>query len=155
MQELIDELPESSDVEYLIDTCFLAYCFQHNKEKQLLEFCKKNKVGMSTFNLAEFVHMHHKLHSENHQVRKFLKEKILYRVPIDINPGEREKERQYVEEFNTKIMEIVKDASDAVLFVLAIKIRANILTRDKHHVFNAVAENYFNEWNEKILNGFP
>jgi len=156
MQELIDELPEANTADYLLDTCFFVDMFAKNKVEELKEFCRNNKVGMSTFNLQELINMHHRLHGTvNHHIRNFLKEKLIYKIPIDIVPGEREKERAYVEEFDDSILKAIRDPSDALLFVLAIKKRANIITKDKHHIFTVIAENLFNEWKEKILNKLP
>lgn len=156
MQQLINELPEANNADYLLDTCFFVDIFEKNKVKELESFCKSNKVGMSTFNLQELINIHHRLHGTvNHHIRNFLKEKLICKISIDIMPGEKEKEREYVDEFDDKILKAIRDPSDALLFVLAIKKRANIITKDKHHIFTVIAENIFNEWKEKILNGFP
>ena len=156
MQELIDELDAGSDVEYLIDTCFLVYVFEKGKVHDLVSFCKSHRVGMSSFNLLEFVHMHHHLGGAvNHHVRDFLKQKLIVRVPVEVRPGEREKESEYVDSYDEDLLRLVRDPSDAVLLVQALKIGANVLTRDKHHVFTTACENHVRERGIVVLNELP
>ena len=156
MQELIEGLEKGSDVDYLLDTCFLLYILRKEKTGSLISFCKSNKVGMSSFNLAEIDRVHHRLEGTmKHHLRDFLKQKLVYNVPVDVRPGEWEQERSYVRDFDEKILQLVPDASDAVLLVQALKIKANVLTRDKHHLFTTVAENYLNEYGIEVLNGLP
>ena len=156
MKELIDELEKTDRVSYLIDTCFFVNVFTSGKVKELVTFCKENKVGMSSFNLEEFNHIHHNLQGHTtHHVRDFLKEKIMFNSPVNVEPGNRESERKYVELFDDKILSVISDPSDAVLFVQAIKTQADILTKDRHHIFTAAAENYSEEYNIKVLNEFP
>lgn len=156
MQELIDSLEKSSKVDYLLDTCFLLYALEKEKAKQLLEFCGSNSVGISSFNLDEINHVHHKLDGTiNHHLRKFLKSRAVCCVPVAVRPGDREGERKYVADFEEKVLQLVPDPSDAVLLVLALNIHANILTRDKHHLFTTAAENYLGEYGIEVLNGLP
>ena len=156
MQELIDNLENNSSVDYLLDTCFVFYILKKEKTHQLLEFCRKNKVGMSSFNLAEINHVHHRLDGTlNHHLRNFLKQKVVSCVPVGVIPGDREAERRFVSEFDEKLLHIVPDPSDAVLFVQALQIHATVLTRDKHHLFTTRAENYINEYGIEVLNNFP
>jgi predicted nucleic acid-binding protein len=156
MKELIDNLEKTDSVDYLIDTCFFIDVFKKDKVKKLVEFCKNNWVGMSSFNLQELLHIHHKFPGQmNHHIRSFLKQKILFNVPIDLFPGNQDAEKNYIINFDSEILRVIQDPSDAILFVLAIKSHANILTKDKHHIFTAAAENYSEKFNIKVLNEFP
>ena len=156
MKELIDDLEKTDNVEHLLDTCFFVNCFKTDKVKKLIEFCEQNNVGMSSFNLEEFSFIHHHFKGHmNHHVRDFFKRKILKCVPVSVSPGNHEAEREYVKKFDEEILRIVTDASDAVVFALSAKINAVLLTKDKHHIFTANAENYLNKYNINVLNEFP
>jgi hypothetical protein len=153
MRELIDGLP-TGDANFLLDTCFFIHAL--DDMNKLRDFCSNNSVGMSQFNLLELEHVHHELEShKSHRIRELLKEKIFVNVPVDVTPGDREGEKGYVQSFDPEILNIIPDASDAVLFVQAMKTHADILTRDRHHIFTAAAENYYNEFRLKILNNYP
>ncbi len=156
MKEIIDALPTATRADYLLDTCFLIHMLEKGKEKELEKFCMKRKVGMTSFNLLELEHVIHNLPGPiSRHIREFLKRKITYAVFIGVNPGDRDGERRFVQSFDPKIMEIIKDPSDAVMFVTALKIRADILTRDRHHVFTAAADNYSDQYQVKVLNKLP
>jgi len=156
MKEILNSLQQSNEVDYLIDTCFFVDVFKKDKVKKLVKFCENNKVGMSSFNLNELNHIHHHFQGQmNHHIRHFLKEKLLFNSPVNVFPGDREGEKKYITDFDEHILTIVPDPSDAVLFVQAIKLTANILTKDKHHIFTAVAENYINKYKINILKEFP
>ena len=156
MRELIDSLDTSSRVDYFLDTCFLLHMIQKGHTKQLINFCKDNKVGMSSFNLDEIDHVHHRLTGTvNHHLRDILKKKIFSKVIVDVHPGDREAERQYVQDLDKDILRIVPDPSDAVLFVQALKMRASLLTKDKHHLFTTGAENYLQEYGIKVYKELP
>jgi len=156
MQELIDSLKRSSKVDYLLDTCFLLHEIQHGRGHALQHFCEENSVGMSSFNLAEVEHVHHRLKGTvNHHLRDFLKSKCVSCVRVSVSPGDRLGEKEYVSAFDPKILMHVPDPSDAVLLVQALKIGATVLTRDKHHLFTAVVENYSKDYNVEVLNDLP
>ena len=154
MKDIIDALPKTESADFLLDTCFLIYEFKRGNTKQLKEFCENNAVAMSSFNLEELDHVIKKFPGPiSHHIRDFLKEKIISNVPTPVHPGEREAEHDYVTKFDPKLLELVPDPSDAVLCVLAAKIKADILTRDRHHIFTAVAENYSDAF--RVLNKLP
>lgn len=156
MKELIVSLPTALRVDYLIDTCFLIHAFEGGHSKQMLEFCSSKKVGMSSFNLEELDHVSHRLKgTEDHHIREFLKSGKLFRIDVPVHPGDREGEMSFVEAYDHEILRRVPDPSDAVLLVLALKMGANILSRDRHHVFTALAENYSEAKGIEILNVFP
>ena len=156
MKELFDSLPKSGQVDYLLDTCFIFHIFNKDKIKPIVNFCKNNKVGITSFNLEELDYNHHKMKGHTlHHLRDFLKLKIISRVDVLVHPGNVNAEKEYVSDFDPKILDIVNDPSDAVMFVAALKIGANILTKDKHHVFTAAAENYSSKYNVQVLNNLP
>lgn len=156
MQELINALEQSPTADYLLDTCFLLHMIEKGHTHQLTDFCRANKVGMSSFNLAELDKVHHRLDGTiKHHIRDFLKQKAVSCVPVGVEPGDWEGERNYVRGFDDKMLKLVPDASDAVLLVLALKINANVLTRDKHHIFTTLAENYIKYYGIEVLNGLP
>ena len=156
MQEIIDALEKSFSVNYLIDTCFLIHMLENNQAHHLLRFCQSKRAGISSFNLEELNKIHHKLERNvKHRLRTFLKEKAVCCVPVEVRPGEWTAERNYVRGFDDKLLKTVPDASDAVLLVLALKIKANVLTRDKHHIFTTQAENYLKYYGIEVLNSLP
>ncbi len=143
MIELIDGLNTSETAKYLLDTCFLLDMVKRGKTKELKWFCAVNKTGMASFNLAELVYVHHNLDGEaNHHLRDFLKEKLLFRVPVPVSPGDKAAEEKFVRGVSEDILRYVPDPSDAVLIALAKKLNATVLTKDKHHVFTAAAANH-------------
>lgn len=152
MQELIDSLDVKDKVDYLLDTCFVLHTIGKDHTKKLVKFCETHSVGMSSFNLQEIDHVHHRLDGTlNHHLRDFLKKKLVSCVPVGVSPGDREGERAYVAAFDEKLLHIVPDASDAVLLVQALQLRANVLTKDKHHLFTVDAENYISEYGIKVM----
>lgn len=156
MKEIIEQLPTSTKADYLLDTCFIIYEFQRGNQKHLEKFCEENKVGICSFNLEELDHVSKKLPGPiSRHLRDFLKDANVSNIPVDVHPGQRDAERSYVESFDPKVLHLVPDASDAVLFVLALKIKADVLTRDKHHIFTAIADNYSDDYGVKVLNKLP
>lgn len=156
MRELIDALETDSKADWLIDTCFLFHTIDKGHTKRLIEFCRKNNVGMTSFNLAEVEHVHQHLSGTlNHHIRDFLKQKLIVQVPVPVMPGERMREKMFVSEYDPALLEKVRDASDAVLLVAALQAHANVLTRDKHHLFTTACENHVNGAGIAVLNEFP
>ena len=156
MRELIEGLERADKVSYLLDTCFLIHEFTRGRVKELEEFCLNESVGMSSFNLLELDHVVHKLPGPlSRHLRGFLKKKLVKLVYVSVVPGDRSGEKEFVDSFDPKILSIVSDPSDAVMFVQALKIRADILTRDRHHVFNCAAENFSDLYGVKVMNKYP
>ncbi len=142
-------------VKYFLDTCFVFNTLgQH--EKELLHFCEENEVGITSFNLEE---INFNLHKMSHEIkvrwRDFSKDAKFEKVEVEVKPGNPENEKNYVSSFDKDLLQIIPDPSDAVLLVSAIKHRANIITRDKHHLFTTELENYLNGYGIRVLNGFP
>jgi len=152
MKELIEKIEKTSEADYLLDTCFLIYEFSKGNTKQLEEFCKKEKVAMVSFNLNELEHVLKKKPGPiTRHMREFLKENIIKNYAIDVLPGEWEKEKRYVQKYDTDLLRIIPDTSDAIMAVAALKTGATILTRDRHHVFTSITENR----GLKVSNKFP
>ncbi|MBW2967569.1 hypothetical protein KY362_03720, partial [Candidatus Woesearchaeota archaeon] len=104
MKELISELDEEVNVDYLLDTCFVMHCVEHDHMKKLTDFCESHDVGMSSFNLEELDHVHHNLKgNQSHHLREFLKSKCISRVSVRVSPGDREGEVSYVQSFDPEI----------------------------------------------------
>lgn len=156
MKQLIQDLEVVDKVDYLLDTCFVYYMFNNDHIKKLIRFCQNNDVGMTSFNLEELDFNHHKLKGHTvHHLRDFLKKKYISRVDIPVFPGNPQAEKNYISKFDLEILNVIKDPSDAVMFVAALIIGASIITRDKHHVFTAAAENYSEKYKIEILNNLP
>lgn len=160
MKELLqnlDMIPPEKAIGYtLIDTCAFIHVFEH--PEKIIEFktsLKNEKYGMTSFNIEELMHVEHKLNKKvKESIRKFLKEKEdIEIIQIDVHPGDRDGERLYVESINPELIHIMhEDMSDGVLFAAALKIKGNIVTRDKHHLYNQIAERFANEHHINIRN---
>jgi len=159
MKELFENIPEKNPKNIfnsvLIDTCFLVYVFEHNEKiDRLRGLCEKKYVGMTSFNIEEFLHIEHKIpESVRHNVRKFLHSNPnMFRLNIDVTPGNAEAERMFVRNVDEELLKHIQDPSDAVLIATAINIGADILTRDKHHLYTSHLENFLNRYDIKVLN---
>ncbi|HII71877.1 TPA: hypothetical protein HA265_03940, partial [Candidatus Woesearchaeota archaeon] len=97
MKELVEGLEKSERVDWLLDTCFLIHEFSAGRVKELSEFCTRENVGMSSFNLLELEHVMHRLPGPiSHHVRDFLKQRLVKNVEVGVEPGDREGEKRYV-----------------------------------------------------------
>ena len=149
MKELFKKLSPLGEEQpqYFLDTCFLYWVFEHNHVKELLDFCEKNIVAITSFNAEEFIHHSKDVQSEIRvHFRTFIKEggRLFYHT-IPVSPGDREGEKEYVRSYDNQLLELIPDPSDAVLIVAVLKEKANVITRDKHHLFTTVLENYLEE----------
>ncbi|MBU1854110.1 MAG: PIN domain-containing protein, partial [Nanoarchaeota archaeon] len=68
------------------------------------------------------------------------------------NPAQ---EHSFVKSILPKLDTEEHDPSDAVMLAAAIKTDADVLTRDKHDIFNVRLENFLKEYDVKVLNTFP
>ncbi len=156
MKELFNTLPRVSKADWLLDTCFVYYIFEHHKEDDLIEFCKENSVAITSFTVKEILHH---LHDVNHIVRERLRYLIKHSillgvVEIPVSPGEIDEEIGYIVATDEKILHLVPDHSDGVIAAIAVKLKANIITRDKHHLFTTVLEDYFKSKGLLVKNNF-
>ena len=142
MKELFATLSRNEHVDYLIDTCFFISVFEHHKNIQ--KFRDIPNKAMTSFNVLELVHVDRKL-NHKHDIRKFLEESSsdeITIVNVPVKPGEWVAEKSFVEAIDPGILKHCKDTSDAVLLAVAVKTHSDILTKDKHHIFNAYVENF-------------
>jgi len=142
-----------------VDTCFLFFIFQRGLVSDFKTFCSNNVVAITSFNAEEFTFQNHDVSSYIRvHFRSFVKSrplpKLLF-VPSPVSPGDRIGEKDYVNNFDPVLLSLIPDPSDAVLVVEAVKLHADILTRDKHHLFTSVLNNYLQENSVKVFNNFP
>ena len=149
VRELTDFRSEKSVV---LDTCFIIYEIENQRESHLIDFCENNLVILTSFTLEELEHVSKKLGHEKRRVKDFLKRANINFVKVPISPGDVDGERAYVDSFDEDLLSRVHDPSDAILVVAAIKSGSDILTRDKHHLFTSVLENKLKEYDIKVFN---
>jgi predicted nucleic acid-binding protein len=156
MKEIFEQLPRKSldDVRghVLLDTCFFIHTFEHQKEHQLKELLDKFNVAMTSFNAEEFLLKEHVVDERVREyARKFLKKyPTISLVMIDVHPGDRITEKSYVNGIDPELLADIPDASDAVLIATAIKTNSKVLTKDKHHLFTVLLENYIKKYNLEV-----
>jgi predicted nucleic acid-binding protein len=155
MKEIFDALPRKDLSEayndVLIDTCFFIHTFEHQKEHQLKELYDKYNVAMTTFNAEEFLLKEHVVNERVREyARKFLKSHPITLITIDVHPGNRISEKEFVNNIDPDLLKEIPDASDAVLMATAIRTSSTILTKDKHHLFTVRLENYIKKYNLEV-----
>jgi len=159
MKELFEELPIihlDNKIDYLIDTCFFIWIFKQHKEKTFLKFIEEHDCAITSFNVEEFVHIDHKISDDIRiAARKFLhKVDNLHILEVPVHPGNPEQEHLFVKSILPELDATEHDPSDAVLLAAAIKVGADVLTRDKHDIFNAQLENFLKDYNVNVWNKF-
>ena len=157
MKELIDNLTHVDNLEQgsiLLDTCFFISCFEHTKNIKRLE--GMTNLCMTSFNIAELMHIEHRLkHELKTRIRKFFhKADNLKILDIDVKPGEWDKERSFIADVDTELLKHVHDPSDAVLIAVAIRFRAKVMTKDKHHLYTSDLANFLNRYDIRIEKDF-
>ena len=134
----------------LIDTCSIINLFENNKESILLN----EDVAVCSFNKDELIKITHR-HSINehlrHRIRKFFEKNNINIVYIPVTPGNVLEEKVFVESIDNELLKLIPDPSDAVLAACAVKQKASIITRDRHHLYTARLENFFNKQGIKVL----
>ncbi len=139
----------------LLDTCFVINILEHHKH---LDRLKDKKLGMTSFNVEELLHVEHKLKREDKKmIRDFLKHPSFCILNIPVHPGNVEEERAFVNSVDEELLKKVHDPSDAVLIAAAIKTRSTVLTKDKHHLFTVILEDFLQKYAIKVykdLNSF-
>ncbi|MEK6887120.1 MAG: PIN domain-containing protein [Nanoarchaeota archaeon] len=133
----------------LFDTCAIIHLFENNKEEELLD----SSSAVCSFNRDELTKVTHR-HSLNihlkHTIRKFFQEHKIKIIEVPVIPGQREQEKEFVNSVEPELLRLIPDPSDAVLAACAFENRANIVTRDRHHLYTARLENLFNKFNIKV-----
>lgn len=152
MKEIFEKLPhvditDSSAREYvLLDTCFFIHTFEHQKGHKLKDLIAAKSVGMTSFNVEEFLYKEHVVDERVREyARKFLKIHPITIIDVDVHPGNIAQERGFVLNADPEILKDVPDASDAVLIAAAVRTHSIVLTKDKHHLFTVKLENYLNK----------
>jgi len=136
----------------MLDTCFIIHEVTNQREKKLLEFCEENEVLITSFNLKELKHVSKKLGHDKKIIKDFLNKAKITIIHLPVSPGQKEKERNYINNFDPELMKKIRDPSDAVLVVSAIKSKSDILTRDKHHLFTTTLEEELKEYKISVYN---
>jgi len=133
----------------LFDTCAIINLFENNKEEELLD----SSAAVCSFNRDELTKVTHR-HSLNihlrHTIRKFFQEHKIKIIEVSVIPGQREQEKEYVNSVEPELLRLIPDPSDAVLAACAFENRANIITRDRHHLYTAKLENLFSKFDIKV-----
>ena len=136
----------------LLDTCFLFYMAEHQKLNLIDQLAKQRQVLISSFNAEEILLKAHVVSNDaKDNLRHWLKHSpnvSLLNVPV--HPGEWAEEKAFVQSVNPGILARMHDASDAVLFAQALQNNCDILTRDKHHLFTTLLENFANHGGIKV-----
>ena len=156
MKELFEALPKVTSADYILDTCFVYYVFEHQKEKELIDFCNDNSVAISSFTVEEILyHSKDVNHIVRNRLRHLIKNNILLGViDIPVHPGNFDEEIGYVVGVDERLLHLIPDHSDAVIAALAVRIHAHLITRDKHHLFTVVLEDYFKNKGLEVKNNF-
>jgi hypothetical protein len=155
MHELLDQLPRAAppfNAPVLLDTCFFFYMAEHQKLAHIEELAQKRDVLISSFNAEEIV-------LKSHQVSEPVKERLRHwlhtdhrikMININVHPGDWAGERLFVQSVEPQLLVKIHDASDAVLFAVALKHHCDVLTKDKHHLFTTLLENFANHQGIKV-----
>jgi len=140
----------------LIDTCAFIHVFEHHEKiKEFKEALKQGNYAITSFNIEELMHVEHKLNKKiKEEIRKFLKQKEdIEIIMIDVHPGDKDGEKEYIKKIDPELIHIMHDdLSDGVLFATALLIKGDIITRDKHHLYNQMAESFANKHKIEIRN---
>lgn len=157
MKEIFDAMARTNKERLiLLDTCFIIDTFSRHKEKEMLELAKTHPLAITSFNAEELEYVvRHKI-KEDHvkeRIRHFFKNnpKAIPILEIPVHPGNYEAEHKYVVDIDPFLAKDVIDTSDAVLAAAAIKTKSIIMTKDKHHLFTTILENYLHRWDLKVL----
>ena len=158
MQAIFDQLKRTNKRGLiLLDTCFLIDLFHNHKEKELLEQAMQRPLAITSFNAQELAHVLKKVDDKSiiTRIRKFFKEHDEIKIlDIPVSPGSKEKELAYVNKVDPYLAQDVPDPSDAVLIAAAIQTGSIVMTKDKHHLFTVLLENYLERWNLRVLKSF-
>jgi hypothetical protein len=152
MKELLDAMPRTSKRNLvLLDTCFFIDIFQNGHENDLVKLCKVHDVAMTSFNALELVRVLRRLPKVRDRIHQFLKNKPkLFIVEVPVVPGDHKAEVDYVASVDPYLAQDIPDPSDAVLVACAIRLHSQILTKDKHHLFTVLLQNYVQRWDIRI-----
>ncbi len=159
MKALFDALPRTNDNNLvLLDTCFFIDVFSRGLVSDLSDFCSRNKVALTSFNVEELLHVIKKNEIPHHvkdHIRHFIENnESLFVLELPVHPGNSELEKTFVENADPELLRHVKDPSDAVLAAAALLHKSVILTKDKHHLFTSELVNYLSSKKVFLLKEF-
>jgi len=121
--------------------------------KEMKRMASLSNLAITSFNAEELMYTKKKVSKQDkEELRTWLKKGNIVIVDIPVHPGERLKEKKFVQSIDPKILEHCRDPSDAVLIAVAVSSESDVFTRDKHHIFTAELENYLAEKNVTIHN---
>ena len=133
----------------LIDTCEIINLFENNNEEKLLD----SSVAVCSFNRDELTKVMHR-HSINvhlrHSVIKFFQNHKVKIIDVPVTPGNNVEEMTFVQSIEPELLRLIPDPSDAVLAACAFANRADIVTKDRHHLYTARLENLFNKYKIRV-----
>lgn len=133
----------------LVDSCEVINLFENGKEDLLLN----SSVAICSFNRDELLKISHRHKVETHIrhfIRKFFNEHKIKIIDVPVTPGNPEQEKEYVESIDPELLKLIPDPSDAVLVACAMHERANIVTRDRHHLYTSKLENLLEKYNLRV-----
>lgn len=159
MKELFENLPRLrlyDHCDFLLDTCFFAWVFEHNKEKDFDKLLGYKTCAMTSFNADEMVHISHQLNDKVREGarRQLRKASNFFLLEVPVHPGDRQRELDFVKSIVPEFNCVEHDPSDGVILAAAVSTGATILTRDKHDLFNVRIENCVNKYGIKVINTF-
>ena len=148
MKELFDEFKKVGFERknlVLLDTCFIFDLI--SREKNLIE---GYDYALSSFTVEELLKIGHRLHKMKRGWRKLLKKYNFVIVETPVHIGDWQGEKDFVKSVDSKLLQHITDASDAVLLAVAVKTNSIVLTKDKHHLFTVELSNYLKDSGVKV-----
>lgn len=133
-----------------LDTCLIIYEIEQGNLRKLEEFSKKNDARITSFNLEELMHVEKKFGHLKRLIREAIRILPVHEIPV--HPGDAEEEKKFVKQTSHDLLQKIKDPSDAVLIAAAINEKADVITRDKHHIFTTLLENELNKYGIRVFN---
>lgn len=140
----------------LLDSCFFLNLFENHKQYMLSEFISNNNVCLTSFNAAEILHRLNRFDEKVfHNISHFLfSSPNITILDINVYPGNKTAEVNYVTEIGPELLNIIPDPSDAVLAACAIKFNSDIITKDRHHLYTNDLKHFFEKHNLEVYDDF-
>jgi len=153
MKELIQKIKhvklENVNGGIFLDTCFFIDLMKHPDKMKDLE--KHKNIYISSFNMEELMHVEPRMKKMiKVNLRRMLHHPSFAIVDVNVNPYNKDSEIDFVNSVDEDLLEKVRCAPDAVLIAIAIKAKADVVTKDKHHLFNVKLENFIKKYDIKV-----
>lgn len=147
MKELFESLEHlnNGDNFVLLDTCFIFDLLERN-----YSLVEGYKYAITSFTAEELVRVSHKLSKDKVKLRNLLKRHSFVVLDVPVHIGDWKSEKKYVNSIDNDLLKYIADPSDAVLLAAAVKTHSVVLTKDKHHLFTVVLENFLRKYNLKV-----